>query len=314
MLNIVFCGSPEFAALSLDYLIEHKCAISAVVTMPDRQQGRGRKLMFNAVKETALRHQLPVLQPEKATDPVFLNDLRSLKPDLILVVAYGKILRPQFLAIPRYGCVNLHASYLPYYRGASPIHQALLNGDTETGITTFLINEGMDSGDMILREKIVIADDETLGTLHDKLADAGAKLLLDTVQAFSNGMPRLYPQDHSKATYTQKILPEMAEIDWAQPAEAIRNRIRAFDPAPGARTSIQIRNQHRILKLFCPKVIQKETTAAPGTIVDVTPHGLIIACGKNCIIVSQVQLEGKKRMPAEEFIRGYPDAAGIRLN
>lgn len=311
MVKTVFCGSPEFAARSLKFLVDHHCPIVGVVTMPDKKQGRGQRIAFNPVKQVALAYDLPVLQPAKATDPQFLNALQVIEPELVVVVAYGKLLRPQFLEIPKYGCINLHASYLPQYRGASPIHQTLLNGDDVTGVTTFMINEEMDSGDMILRKKIPVAYDETLGSLHDKLAKSGAHLLLKTIELFDTGIPPLTPQQHDEATYTTKITPEMAIIDWEQPAETIRNQIRAFNPAPGARSTLPWRDQPTQLKIFNADVFAMQINIQPGTIIEVTPESIVVACGTDALKLNEVQLAGKKRMSTQDFLRGNPITAGI---
>ncbi|MCB1195569.1 methionyl-tRNA formyltransferase [bacterium] len=304
MIKTVFCGSPEFAAASLRYLTKQPINLCAVVTMPDKKTGRGQHIQYNPVKLAALEHNLLVLQPEKATDPSFLDTLRALKPDVIAVVAYGKILRPQFLSVPRYACINLHGSLLPKYRGPSPIHAALLNGDTITGLTTFVIQESVDSGPMILDTKVPIESNDTLGTLHDKLAHAGALLLAQTLLLFENGMPRITEQNHALATFTEKITPDMALIDWSQPAVTIRNKIRAFNPFPGAYTYMVINGKHKAVKLFSAQIVPAGFSPVSGSIT-VNENSFSIQCGTDALLITELQPEGKKRMHTDEFIRGY---------
>ncbi|MDX9702121.1 MAG: methionyl-tRNA formyltransferase [Candidatus Auribacterota bacterium] len=299
--RIVFCGTPEFAAQSLKKLLDNDCDIIAVVTMPDKEQGRGRKLAFSPVKKLALDYELPIFQPLKATDPMFLDQLETLAPDLILVCAYGKILRKRFIGIPKFGCVNLHASLLPQYRGPSPIQFAILNGDEETGVTTFMIDEGMDSGDIILEQRVPIATDDTTGSLHDKLAEAGAQLLYDTVKLFDHPPVKTRPQPDEKVFYTTKITPEMSVINWNACARSVSNLIRAMNPAPGARTSYR----SQILKIFSAKPIETTHSGTPGQVLYVDPEHFTVACAEGQLHIREVQLEGKSRMPARLFLLGH---------
>ena len=308
-LRIVYCGTPDFAATSLRYLLEKDCNVIAVVTMPDKKQGRGRQMRFSPVKELALEYELPLFQPDKATDPAFLSQMETLNPDLILVCAYGKILRQKFIDIPQFGCVNLHASLLPQYRGPSPIQYAILNGDTETGMTTFLIDEGMDSGDIILEQRVSIDPEDTTGTLHDKLADVGAQLLYDTVKLFEDPPVTMTPQADNGVFYTQKITPEMSCIDWNASARTVHNLVRAMNPAPGARTKIN----GKMLKIFVTQVVDQPHTLQPGQIVSVDGGQLCVACGEGQLCVSEVQLEGKSKISADAFLRGYQLQAGQQL-
>jgi len=314
MLNLVFCGSPEFAAVSLEYLINHGRQISAVVTMPDKKTGRGMKVASNPVKEVALKHNIRVLQPQKATDEDFLSTLKNIAPDLIIVVAYGKILRKQFIDIPRLGCVNLHASLLPDYRGPSPIQASLLNGDSITGVTTFMIDEGMDTGDIILKRKVPILPCDNFGSLHDKLAHEGAKLLIETVSLFEKGIPPpMEKQPEGGSVYTTKITPEMTIIDWSKDAYEIRNLIRAFSPIPGARTHICLNGKRLLLKILSAQNIDVVGDFMPGEICAVGRDSFTIACDEGGIEALEVQLEGKQVMPSAQFLRGHRIECGMRL-
>jgi len=305
-LNIVFCGTPDFADTNLRYLIEHKCHISAVVTMPDRKQGRGQHIKFSPVKQTALDHNIPVFQPLKATDEDFLDELRKIKPDLVIAVAYGKILRRKFIDIPKFGCVNLHASLLPKYRGASPIHYALMNGDKETGVTTFIIDEGMDTGDIIFENRVPIDNEDTLGTLHDKLARVGAITLLKTIESIEAGKVFAYPQGDGKTVITGKINSKIATIDWGCDAEKIHNLVRAMNPVPGAKTTIKLGDKTKSIKILKTKVSDNKTGQAGGCVISVNKNNFTVACGTKAVKVLEVKLEGKSAMPSGEFLRGHP--------
>lgn len=309
---IVYCGTPEFAAVSLRYLLEKDCNVIAVVTMPDRAQGRGRKIQFSPVKQLALDYEIPLFQPDKATDPDFLQQLESLKPDLVLVCAYGKILRRRFIDIPRYGCINLHASLLPRYRGPSPIQFAILNGDKETGVTTFMIDEGMDTGDIILERRITVSSDDTTGSLHDKLASAGAQVLYDTVRLCDTPPIPTYPQQ-GEAIITKKITPQMSVVDWSKPAGQIHNLIRAMNPVPGARTTLPASMGGRILKIFASQPADASCDAQPGKITHVEHDHFVVACGNGQLSIWNVQLEGKPRMTADKFLLGHQLIAGEML-
>jgi len=313
MLRVVFCGSPEFASVSLLKLLKSPCTVSAVVTMPDRKQGRGQALKVNPVKVVALENNLEILQPDKATDPSFLEKLKQIQPDIILVVAYGKILRKSFIDIPKYCCINLHASLLPNYRGAAPIHWALLRGDKETGVSTFVINEGMDTGDIILDQEVDIDPDDTLGTLHDKLAKKGALLLWDTVKLFESGMPSVRPQSGNNVFYAKKISREISSVDWSRSSEEIHNLVRAMNPVPGASSFVDIRGKKKVIKLFKTSFSEENLLRVPGEIVKVNKESFTVSCGKGSVIVKELQMEGKKVMSTGDFLRGYPLEAGKKF-
>lgn len=313
MLNIVFCGTPEFAATSLVYLLSCPCKIQAVVTMPDKKQGRGQIVKPNPVKRVALEQAIPVFQPEKATDPEFLKSLADLQPDLIAVVAYGKILRNQFITIPRYGCINLHSSYLPKYRGASPIQWALMNGDTQTGVTTFMIDEGMDTGNIILQKQVPIGDHDTFGILHDTLASEGARVLWETIQLFEQGIPELHKQPEEGVSYSQKITPELSIIDWNKPAQTIHNLIRAMNPVPGARSTMPIRGEYKSIKIFRTEIEKGCHTFPPGSVASVTKDSFAVVCADEALIVKELQIEGKALMATADFLRGHSLNPGVLL-
>ncbi|MCD6460218.1 methionyl-tRNA formyltransferase [bacterium] len=312
-IKIVFCGTPAFADINLRYLIEHKCDIQAVVTMPDKKQGRGQVVRFSPVKQTALDNNIPVLQPLKATDLSFLDELRKFSPDLIVVAAYGKILRKNFIDIPKFGCVNVHASLLPKYRGASPIHYALMNGDKETGVTTFLIDEGMDTGDIIFENRVPIDDEDTLGSLHDKLARVGAITLLKTIQAFEAGKVFTYPQGNGESVTTQKITAGVSTIDWSRSAVDIHNLVRAMNPVPGAKTTIELNNKMKIIKILRTKIVENKKERCDGCIISVNKDHFTVACGYKALTVLNVQLAGKSAMSAGDFMRGHHIQKGAFL-
>lgn len=298
--RIVFMGTPEFAVPCLKALIESGEEVVSVVTQPDKPKGRGKMLTLPPVKGLSLKYNIPVLQPEKIKDETFINALRDLLPDIIAVVAYGKILPKTILNIPPKGCINVHASLLPKYRGAAPINWAIINGEKETGITTMLMDEGMDTGDMLLSERVEISDDDTADSLHDRLKYVGAALLIKTIKGLESGDLRPIKQDDSQATYAPMLKKEDGRIDWTMNGEEIRNLIRGLNPWPGAYT----RWEGKQIKLF------KGTVAAghgaePGVITGVSQDGICVATGKGDLLITELQPENKNRMSAAEFIRGY---------
>jgi len=302
-LRIIFMGTPEFAVPSLTALYEAGYELPAVVTQPDRPKGRGQKLAFSPVKEKALELGLQVLQPLKIKDPEFIAALRELRPDLIVVVAFGRILPPEILDLPPLGCINVHGSLLPAYRGAAPIQRAILNGEKRTGITTMLMNAGLDTGDMLLKEEIDIPQDMTFGQLHDQLAVLGAKLLVDTVKLWKEKGITPQPQDDSKATYAPMLTREDELIHWEKPAESIHNQIRGLSPWPGAYTIYA----GQPLKIRGSELWKSQEPAAePGTVTQlVKGRGFVVQCGHGSILVTEVQPQGKKSMPADSFANGY---------
>ncbi|HEC49576.1 MAG TPA: methionyl-tRNA formyltransferase [Candidatus Desulfofervidus auxilii] len=307
--KILFFGTPEFALPSLKALIETPNEILGVVTQPDRPKGRGRKLTPPPIKVLAQKHNLPIYQPEAVRDKVFLKEVQQLKPDLLVVVAFGQFLPKALLEIPPLGGINVHPSLLPKYRGAAPINWAIINGETITGISIIKVSLQMDSGDILFQKAISIEPDETAGELHDKLATLGAEALLETIRQMQSGTIISIPQDDRLATYAPKLKREDGYIHWDKPAINIANLIRGLAPFPGAYTYLD----GKLLKLFRPKTISTSVEAPPGTIVEATHDGLKISTGQGVLLIKEVQLQGKRRLPVKEFIKGHPDLKGKKL-
>ncbi|GAA4317064.1 methionyl-tRNA formyltransferase [Compostibacter hankyongensis] len=296
-------GTPEFAVPSLDILIKNGWPVVGVVTAPDKPSGRGLKLQQSAVKEYAVANDLPVLQPPKLRDPGFLEELRALGADLQVVVAF-RMLPEVVWAMPRLGTINLHGSLLPQYRGAAPINWAIINGEKETGVTTFLLQQEIDTGSMLFQERMPIRRDETAGELHDEMMHTGAKLLLKTVEAMAAGGYTTSPQPElpeSQLKRAPKLFKEDGKIDWQQDTAAVYNRIRGLGPYPGAWTWLQ----DKTLKIFRAEKERMPPRADPGAWDTDYKSFLRFACADGWIRVLEVQLEGKKRMPVGEFLRGY---------
>ena len=308
-MKVIFLGTSEFSCPSLEALLKSAHKVIAVVTQPDRPKGRGQKYSPSAVKSLAVAKNLPVLQPERVGDHSSLEALKSLHPDLMVVVAYGQILSPAVLAIPPRGCVNVHASLLPKFRGAAPIARAILGGETKTGVTTMLMDAGMDTGPIFLMAETNVEESDTLGTLHDRLAGMGAHLLLQTLGELEKGTLTPLPQNPSLATYAPKIQKEEGRVNWQRPAIQLFNLVRAFDPWPGAFTVWAGRN----LKLFQPKPLEEATKEAPGTVVQASAAGLRVATSHGDLLIRELQLENRPRMAVSEFLRGYPLKPGVRL-
>jgi methionyl-tRNA formyltransferase len=298
-MNIIFMGTPDFSIPSLKILLESNHNVLAVVTAPDKQRGRGRKLSPTPVKEFALKHNLPVIQPERLKNNTqFVDDLKKYDADLYVVVAF-KILPPEVFEIPKYGSFNLHASYLPKYRGAAPIQWALINGETETGLTTFKLAEKVDTGNIYLQKKIEIKPEDNLETLHDKLSEEGAEIVLDTVNLIESGDYVLKEQDNSLASPAPKITKDIAKINWNKSAEEIHNLIRGLSPFPGA----FFEYNGKIIKIYKSQVLKGEDLKPFQ--IEQTKKELTIGCGKNALRILELQQEGKKRMGIEEFLRGF---------
>ncbi len=301
--RIVFMGTPEFAVPSLQALYEEGHEIAAVITQPDKPKGRGQKLSYSPVKEKALGLGLQVLQPPKVRAAEEISQIRELRPDIIVVVAYGQILPQELLDIPPLGCINVHGSLLPAYRGAAPLQRAILNGEKKTGITTMLMNAGLDTGDILLQKEIEITPDMTFGELHDKMAALGAQLLCETIELLAAGQITPRPQEDSAATYAAMIKREDELIRWEETAEHIHNQIRGLAPWPGAYTFFQ----GQTLKIRGSKLFDTDAQeAAPGTVVQkIKGQGFVVQCGLGRLLVTAVQPNGKKIMPAESFANGY---------
>jgi methionyl-tRNA formyltransferase len=304
--RIVFFGSPAFAIPSLEQLLQGPDEVVAVVTQPDRARGRGLKVIPCPVKELALKHGLNVLQPEKVREEGFQREIEGLRLDLFVVVAYGQILPGSLLEIPRYGAVNVHASLLPEYRGAAPIAWAILKGEKLTGVTTMVMDEGMDTGDILLKAEFPISVEETNETLRDQLALLGAQLLIKTLREMREGNLRPVPQDHSKATYAPPLKKEDGRIDWNREAKEIDRRVRALNPWPGTFT----RWNGRLLKIFRGAVREGVSREKAGRVSWAGSDFIEVETGKDFFLIKEVQLEGKKRMSVREFLAGHPISAG----
>jgi methionyl-tRNA formyltransferase len=300
-MKIVFMGTPDFAVPCLKILLENGFDIVAVVTAPDKPAGRGLKLTASPVKEFAVSHNLTVLQPLKLKDETFVQELKTLQPDLSIVVAFRML--PEIVwSLPKYGCINLHASILPKYRGAAPINWAIINGETETGVSTFFIEKAIDTGNIIYTEKVAIEKTDTAGTLHDKLMTIGAALILKTVQAVAaNNYPQV-PQDLTiEQPAAPKIFKETCKINWQQSAETIYNFIRGLSPYPAAWTMLD----GKMLKIYFAE-ISAETATQKAGIIETDNKTFIKVCAADCCLtILEVQLEGKKKMKVDEFLRGY---------
>lgn len=312
-LRLIFMGTPELAATSLAALLrEPTFQVLAVVTQPDRPKGRDLKLQPSPVKEIALAAGLPVLQPEKARDEKFVAALRTIQPDLIAVAAFGQILPKTILDLPRHGCLNVHTSLLPKYRGAAPIQWAIANGDTETGVTIMKMDVGMDTGDILTQRTTPIAATDNSQTLHDRLAQLGAELLVQTISDHVAGKILPRPQDTAQATHAPKIKREDGCIDWKLPATHLWNRLRAFTPWPGAFTFLPAQPRPRLLKLLRAEPIPAGANE-PGHLLAPDKDGIVVACGEGALKIFELQLEGGRRMTAPEFLLGHPLKPGDRL-
>jgi methionyl-tRNA formyltransferase len=307
--KILFLGTADFACPSLQALLSSPHTVIEVVTQPDRPKGRGQKLAPPPVKTIALDHQLPVFQPEKLREASAVEHLKSLNPDLILVVAYGQILSPAVLSIPPRGCVNVHGSILPEHRGAAPVARAILAGAKKTGVTTMLLDAGMDTGPVLLIEETEISPDDNLESLHDRLASMGARLLIKTIDGIETGTISPHPQDNARATYAPKISKEEGRINWQTSAETISRLIRAFDPWPGAYTTCK----GKTLKLFRPSIVPVRPSEIPGTVAGAAPQGLKIAAVDAYLFVGELQMENRSRMAVDQFLRGNPLEVGQHL-
>ena len=308
-MRIVFMGTPDFAVPTLTALVEGGHEVIAAVTQPDKPKGRGKSVLMTPVKEKAIEYQIPVYQPVKVRDPEFVDLLKVMAPDAIVVVAFGQILPKVILDLPKYGCVNVHASLLPKYRGAAPIQWAVIDGEKESGVTTMMMDVGLDTGDMLEQKAIPLDEKETGGSLFDKLSGVGAKLCVKTMEAIENGTAVYTPQDDALATHTGKIQKEMGSIDWSKDAEVIERLVRGLNPWPSAYTRIDDKN----LKIWRAKVISHEVKAAPGCILKVTKDELEVQTGNGVLALLEVQLEGKKRMTTDAFLRGYQVTEGSFL-
>ncbi|HHW66766.1 MAG: methionyl-tRNA formyltransferase [Epulopiscium sp.] len=310
-MKVVFMGTPDFAVPCLQKLIDEKYYIAAVVTQPDRPKGRGKKMVAPPVKELAEKYNIPVFQPEKVRNPEFIEVLRSIAPDLIVVIAFGQILPKEILDIPTYGCINVHGSLLPKYRGAAPIQWAIINGEKITGVTTMFMDEGMDTGDMILKKEIFIEPEYTAGDLHNIMAPVGAELLKETLDELIRGNIKREKQDENEATYAPMLKKENGLIDWSQPSYKIVNLIRGLSPWPSAYTFYK----DQMIKIWKAEVYDKiYEFNAIGEIVEVIKNkGLIVKTGDSSLLITEIQAPNGKRMTVEEYLRGHDIEQNIIL-
>lgn len=308
-MRIIFMGTPDFAVGTLEEIIKAGYEVALVVTQPDKPKGRGGAVQFPPVKECAIAHNLPVFQPEKVKETANIEYLRQFEPDMIVVAAFGQILPKAILDMPKYDCINVHASLLPKYRGAAPIQWAILNGDEFTGVTIQRMDIGVDCGDMIAKKQIRIAEDETGGSLFDKLAEVGATLCVETMERIEKGNVEYIPQDHEQATHVSMIDKELGNIDWTKPAVEIERLVRGLNPWPSAFTHLN----SKTFKVWKAKVIAENSSMKPGTVCKVTKDSLEVQTGEGVLSLLEVQLEGKKRMEVDAFLRGCQIEEGTRL-
>ncbi|MEI7816264.1 MAG: methionyl-tRNA formyltransferase [Desulfuromonadales bacterium] len=306
-LRTIFMGTPDFACPTLQKLIEHGQNIIAVVTQPDRPKGRGQKLMPPPVKELAEKNSIPVYQPFKVRDPDFVEIIRKLNPEVIVVVAFGQILPKALLDIPRYGCINVHASLLPRYRGAAPLNWCLINGETETGVTTMLMDVGLDTGDMLLVQKTQLDDNEDIVSLHDRMASMGAALLMETLERVAAGDIVPQAQNNADSCYAPMLKKEDGLINWHEDARAIHNRVRGLAVWPGACTVIG----DQVLKIFRSRV--GEGIGEPGTVLQAAKGCFEVACQTGSLFLHELQLAGKKRLDSSSFLSGCSVSEGTLL-
>lgn len=299
-------GTPEFAVPSLKMLIkEHN--VLAVVTQPDKPKGRGKKLAFSPVKEAAIENGIEVLQPVKVKDGTFAADLRRFEADIFVVVAYGRILTEEVLALPKYGCINVHGSLLPKYRGAGPIQWSIINGDKKTGVTTMFMEKGLDTGDMLLKAEMDIDKEDTYGTLAEKMSIAGAQALKETLEMLEKGTLKREKQNDAESTYAPMINKDMECINWGDDAENIRNLIRGLNPDPGSYTVFN----GDILKIWKAETVDRQYGLKPGTIAEVSKNGFTVACGKGGLSIRELQPKGGKKMDVGAYMRGHKIEVGM---
>ncbi|MBD9219431.1 MAG: methionyl-tRNA formyltransferase [Clostridiales bacterium] len=307
-MKVIFMGTPDFAVPTLEALIE-KHEVLAVVTQPDKPKGRGKKMVFPVIKEKALEHNITVYQPQKVKTPEFVEVLKEYQPDIMVVVAFGQILSEEILNIPKYGCINVHGSILPQYRGAAPIQWSIINGEEFGGVTTMYMAKGLDSGDMILKAKEKIKPDDTYGSLYDRLSVIGADLLIKTLDLIENGEVKRIPQNDDEATFAPMIKPELEHINWNGKNTDIVNLIKGLNPQPVAYTML---NDEK-LKIWFAETIDGDYNGEPGTIVDVRKRDFVVMTAEGAVAVKEVQAQGGKRMSADAYMRGHAIEKGTIL-
>lgn len=308
-MKVIFMGTPEFSVGTLEALIKAGHEIVLAVTQPDKPKGRGKEMQFPPVKECALSHGIPVFQPKKIREPECIEELKKYDADVCVVIAFGQILPKEILQMTPFGCINVHASLLPKYRGAAPIQWAVINGEEVSGVTTMQMDEGLDTGDMLEKTEIVLDAKETGGSLHDKLAAAGACLCVSTLEKLANHELTPEKQGESTTEYARMLDKKLGRIDWNQPACEIERLIRGLNPWPSAYTDWE----GKTMKIWEADVVHEDSDKKPGTIVEVTKNGFAVQTGKGLLQVKSLQIPGKKRMEADAFLRGYPLSAGMLL-
>ena len=317
-MKLVFMGTPEFSVPALLALISGGHEVAAVVTQPDKRKGRGKEMQSTPVKEAALARGIPVFQPERIrNNEEFLETLKTIRPDAIVVIAFGQLLPKEVLTLPPYGCINIHASLLPKYRGAAPIQWVVIDGEKETGITTMYMEEGLDTGDMLLKTVIPIEADETGGSLHDKLAKAGGPLILETLKGLEEGTLERIPQT-GETCYAKMLTKDLGNVDWSMKAEDIERLIRGLSPWPGTYSRLKGKTVKFWRAQVCGEAPGTEEANAgerplPGTIAAVTKDAILVQTGDGLLAVKELQPAGKKRMDAGAFLRGYPLQAGDKM-
>lgn len=307
-MKIIFMGTPDFSVGTLETLIAAGHEVVLAVTQPDKPKGRGKSMQYPPVKEAALAHDIEVYQPKRVREPECINYLRQYQADVIVVVAFGQILPKEILEMPRYGCINVHASLLPKYRGAAPIQWAVINGEKVSGVTTMRMAEGIDTGDMILKEEVMLKEDETGGSLFERLAKTGAELCVKTLAAIEDGTAVYTPQNHQEATHTTMIKKQLGEIDWTKPAQELERLVRGLNPWPSAYTQLN----GKTLKIWKASVLEKESGKEPGT-MEVSKNAIAVQTGTGKLQLEEIQLEGKKRMTTDAFLRGVSLETGMIL-
>ncbi|MCC0660052.1 methionyl-tRNA formyltransferase [Clostridioides sp. ZZV14-6154] len=309
-MNIVFMGTPDIAVPCLQKIIDEKYEILGVVTQPDKPKGRGKKLGMSPVKELAIENNIPVYQPIKARDKDFIDTMKSLNPDVMVVVAFGQILPKEILEIPKFGCINVHVSLLPKYRGAAPINWVIINGEEKTGVTTMYMDEGLDTGDMILKTEVNLDENITAGELHDKMMNIGAETLKETLKLIEEGTAPREVQNHEEFSYAPIMNKSLGNIDFSKNAKEIHNLVRGVNPWPSAYTTYN----GVTMKIWKTKVLEEESTKDAGTIIEVNKDGIKVSTKDKVLLIEEIQMPNKKKMLVGEYIKGNTIEIGVVLS
>lgn len=309
-MKIVFMGTPDIAVPCLQKIIDENYEILGVVTQPDKPKGRGKKLGMSSVKELAIENNIPVYQPIKARDKDFIETMKSLNPDVMVVVAFGQILPKEILEIPKFGCINVHVSLLPKYRGAAPINWVIINGEEKTGVTTMYMDEGLDTGDMILKTEVNLDENITAGELHDKMMNIGAETLKETLKLIEEGTAPREVQNHEEFSYAPIMNKSLGNIDFSKNAKEIHNLVRGVNPWPSAYTTYN----GVTMKIWKTKVLEEESTKDAGTIIEVNKDGIKVSTKDKVLLIEEIQMPNKKRMLVGEYIKGNTIEIGVVLS